>query len=541
MTASEHAIVAPVVLPLLAGALLVALEHVRAAWVRPASVVAMLGGLAVALVLLDRAGSGEVATYLLGNWSAPFGIVFVLDRLSALMVTLTAIVASAALVWSLAGEDRAGPHFHALFHFQLAGLYGAFLTGDLFNLFVFFEVLLISSYGLLLHGGGSARLRAAVHYVAFNLAGSALFLVAVALLYSVTGTLNMADLSGKVASLTGTHAVLAQAAGALLLVVFAIKAALLPLYFWLPDTYGAASTPVAALFAIMTKVGVYAMLRVTTLIFGASGGEAAHLADPVLPILAMATLVLAALGAVGAARLRVLIAYTIIASAGMLLLAFGLGQTDTIAAGLFYLVNTTLVTSALFMLVHWVRVRRGEVGDRYAAQHDYPGRLSLALIFFVLAIAAAGLPPLAGFLGKALTLKAAWPLPLGAWVFAVVLGSSFLLVIAFARFGITLFWECHATPKEPVKRKGFVGGDAPATQPPSDVTPAAAPPERLGFTILLAGALGITVFAGPFSAYTHATARELVTRKPYLDSVRSASPAPPAWDIRKEMRERGGK
>jgi multicomponent K+:H+ antiporter subunit D len=527
MTVSEHAIVAPVVLPLLAGALLVALERIRPAWVRPASVAAMLAGVAVALVLLDRAGSGAVATYLLGNWAAPFGIVFVLDRLSALMVTLTAVVAVAALVWSLAGEDRSGPHFHALFQFQLAGLNGAFLTGDLFNLFVFFEVLLISSYGLLLHGGGSARLRAAVHYVAFNLAGSALFLVAVALLYSVTGTLNMADLSGKVAGLTGTHAVLAQSAGALLLVVFAIKAALLPLYFWLPDTYGAASTPVAALFAIMTKVGIYAMLRVTTLIFGASGGETAYLADPILPILAMATLVLAALGAVGATRLRVLVAYAIIASAGMLLLAFGLGQRDTIAAGLFYLVNTTLVTSALFMLAHWVRVRREEVDDRCAAQHDYPGRLSLALLFFMLAIAAAGLPPLAGFLGKALTLKAAWPLPLGPWVFAIVLASSLLLVIAFARFGITLFWECHG------KAKNGASGDPRAA--------VAAPAERWGIAILLAGGLGAAVFAGPLSAYTQATAGQLTARTPYLESVRSKTPAPPAWDIRKEMRERGGK
>ncbi|MFN3628512.1 MAG: monovalent cation/H+ antiporter subunit D [Casimicrobiaceae bacterium] len=544
MIASEHAIVAPVVLPLLAGAVLVVLERARPDWVRPAAVAAMLGGLAVALLLLDRAASEVVQTYLLGNWVAPFGIVFVLDRLSALMVMLTAVMASAALVWSLAGEDRAGPHFHALFQFQLAGLNGAFLTGDLFNLFVFFEVLLIASYGLLLHGGGAARLRAAVHYVAFNLAGSALFLIAVALLYSVTGTLNMADLSVKVSALEGTPAVLAQAAGALLFVVFAIKAALLPLYFWLPETYGAAATPVAALFAIMTKVGVYAMLRVTSLIFGDSGGEAAQLAYPILPLLAMATLVLAALGAVGATRLRVLVAYVIIASAGFLLLAFGLGQTETIAAGMFYLVNTTLVTGALFMLAHWIRLRRPEAEDRCVAQHDYPGRLQLALVYFVLAIAAAGLPPLAGFIGKALTLKAAWPLSLGPWVFAFVLGSSLLLVIAFARFGITLFWECHAAPKDKQPGKG-VGkvrgaGGTPAS-PVTPAAPAAATAERLGIAILLSSALAAAAFAGPLGAYTSALAHQLTARTPYLESVRSKTPAPPAWDIRKEMRERGGK
>jgi len=530
---TDHLIIAPVALPLLAGAVALLLDRAdghASARVRALGLAATFAGVVQAVVLLAHADTGAVETYLLGNWPAPFGIVFVLDRLSAMMVALTSVIALAALLWAVAGEDRTGAHFHALFQFQLAGLNGAFLTGDLFNLFVFFEVLLIASYGLLLHGGGRARLRAAVHYVAFNLAGSALFLIAVALLYSVTGTLNMADLAGKVSALAGTHAVVAQIAGALLMVVFAIKAALLPLYFWLPATYGSASTSVAALFAIMTKVGIYAMLRVTTLIFGDGGGEAARLAEPLLPVLAMLTLIVATFGALGAERLRVMIAYAIIASAGTLLTAFGIGQPSTIAAGAFYLVNTTVVTAALFLLAHWIRLRRQQADDRCTGQPDYPGRLGLGTLYFVLAIAAAGLPPLAGFLGKALVLQAAWPTALGGWVFAAILGSGLLMVVAFARFGITLFWECHGEAHR-------------AADASSDGSITAAPPtgERAGFTLLLLLAFAAAVFAGRIGEYAQALAAQLVARQPYIDSVRQKQPAPPAWDVRKEMRERGGK
>jgi multicomponent K+:H+ antiporter subunit D len=530
MMSWEHLVILPVVLPLFAGALLIAVERGARPLARPLALTATLFGLVIALALLARASSGDVQTYLLGNWQAPFGIVVVLDRLSALLVTLTAVVALASLLWATSGDDRRGEHFHALFQFQLMGLNGAFLTGDLFNLFVFFEVLLISSYGLLLHGGGSARLRAALHYVAFNLGGSALFLIAVALLYSVTGTLNMADLAVKVASLQGTQASIAKVAGALLLVVFAVKAALLPLYFWLPDTYGSASTPVAALFAIMTKVGVYAITRVTTLIFGVEAGLLAELARPFLPWIAMLTLLLGSLGALAASRLRVMVAYAIISSAGTLLIAFGLGSRDLIAAASFYLVNTTLVTSALFMLAELVKRSRVTAEDRCTAQADFSGRMGLAALFFVLAIAAAGLPPLAGFLGKALVLKAAWSDPIGAWVWGFVLFTSLLTMVAFARMGITIFWESHEA--EGAKRA--------EKQPPASAATVAMG-EKAGLTILLGSALAIVVWAGTLSSYTTATATQLLARKPYIESSLGKQPAPPAWDIRKEMRERGGK
>ena len=201
MTSLPHAVVLPIVLPLMTGALLLLLQG---RWPRLVPMLAgasCLVGLLVAFTLLHQADTGMVQTYLLGNWAAPFGISLVLDRLSALMVLLTAGIGCIALLYALGGDSKRGRHFHSLLQFQLMGLNGAFLTADLFNLFVFFEVLLIASYGLLLHGGGAQRLKASIHYVAFNLTGSALFLIAVSLLYGLTGTLNMADLADKLPAL----------------------------------------------------------------------------------------------------------------------------------------------------------------------------------------------------------------------------------------------------------------------------------------------------------------------------------------------------
>ena len=267
----EHLLIAPILIPLLAGAAMLFYEDRRAK--RIISLVA--AGLLpiVAFALLDRAeapsGGTEVGLYLLGNWPSPFAIVLVLDRLSALMLLLTAVLALPALVFASAGWDRRGQHFHSLFQFLLMGLNGAFLTGDLFNLFVFFEVLLAASYGLMLHGSGPLRVRAGLHYIAINLAASLLFLIGVSLIYGVTGTLNMADLAVKAAAVPEADRALLRAGAAALGIAFLVKAAMWPLCFWLPITYMAAAPPVAAVFAIMSKVGVYAVLRVASLAFGA--------------------------------------------------------------------------------------------------------------------------------------------------------------------------------------------------------------------------------------------------------------------------------
>jgi multicomponent K+:H+ antiporter subunit D len=509
-----HWIIVPVVLPLLAAGVLILVERSSLALARALSLAVTCALVLVAAYLLWHAGGGEVEAYLLGNWKAPFGIALALDRLTALMLMLTALIALAAQLYARTGVDEKGPHFHTLFQVQLMGLNGAFLTADLFNLFVFFEVLLIASYGLLLHGAGAARLRASVHYVTFNLTASALFLIAVSMLYGITGTLNMADLAERVAGANDDSAALIQTAGLLLLVVFCIKAALLPLYFWLPDTYASVTPPVAALFAIMTKVGVYAIARVYTLVFGAQAGVAADLAQPLLAWLAIGTLLLAALGVLAARRLRTLVAYLVIVSAGTLLLALGIGSERSLAAGLFYLVPSTLMAAALFLLADRISAARHDAADALDPGGWTNPRERLGVVFFFLAVSAAGLPPLAGFLGKAQLLAAAAETSIGIGAWIAILLSSLAMVIALGRAGSTLFWKADQLGVRPL--------DMPLQQ-------------ILALALLTAALLAAPLAAGPLSSYTAATASQLVDRRGYLDAVLTKQPVPPAWDVREGM------
>ena len=556
-------IVLPIVLPLVAGAFLVLLGRRRPGLARWISLSNMLALLLVAALLLIQASTGEIQAYLLSNWRAPFGIALALDRLSALMLMITALIALPALIYATGGDDQRGAHFHALFQFQLMGLNGAFLTADLFNLFVFFEVLLIASYGLLLHGGGAQRLKASIHYISFNLAGSALFLIAVSLLYGLTGTLNMADLSQRIAQLGEDRALLVRSAALLLLTVFCIKAALLPLNFWLSDTYRSASAAVAALFAIMTKVGVYALLRVTTLMFGADAGPAADAAWPWLPVLALATLAFAAISALAAQHLGGIVVASLIASAGTLLLAVGLATPASVAAGLFYLVNSTLVGAAMFLLLDRIRLARGASADCLQPALFGSSRIALGSVFFVLAVAAAGMPPLAGFFGKALLLQAAGTTAIAGWVIVIVLASSLLLMVALSRGGSVLFWKLpeptvametstRAQARYPatgsVMAVAVVSGvvTAGANSAPHAVASAGAgagadadgAAARLSLTLLLLMIMSCSVFAGTLSGYAHATAAQLFSRQSYVGAVLGARPVAPAIDIRREMRER---
>ena len=278
----DHLIVVPILLPLVSAAVMLFMDERRRALkggIGVATTVALLIVSVILLRLADMPPAGPdgsaVRVYQLGNWPAPFGIVLVLDRLSALMLVLTSILGIATLLYSLARWHRAGPRFHAIFQLQLMGLNGAFLTGDLFNLFVFFEVLLAASYGLVLHGDGIVRVRAGLAYIAINLTGSFLFLIGASLAYGVTGTLNMADLAKRVPGLAPGDAALMAAAAAILGTAFLMKAGAWPLNFWLPTTYAAASAPAAAVFAIMSKLGVYVILRLWTLVFGPEAGPLA--------------------------------------------------------------------------------------------------------------------------------------------------------------------------------------------------------------------------------------------------------------------------
>ena len=436
----EHLIIAPILIPAFAGMLLLLEVRERQRLRRLTGLLATLALIPVALGLWQQAASGDIGVYQLGDWRAPFGIVLVLDRLSALMVLLTAVLALPALIYGSRGDDRRGANFHALFQLQLMGINGAFLTGDLFNLFVFFEVLLIASYGLALHGRGPARVKGGIHYVVLNLIGSALFLVALGLAYGTTGTLNMADFAVKVSELEGNSLDLARLSGLLMWVVFGLKAALFPLYFWLPATYANATAPVAALFAIMTKVGIYAIARVYGLAF--SGG--AGLGRDPLWILALITLGLAAVGVLGARRLGEMVAYLLVMSVGTLVAGLAWSSPAAFGAMLYYLIHSTLVCGGLFLLADLVSRGRGELADRLEAGPSPVGRGVLGALFFAGAIAVVGLPPLSGFIGKVALMQAV-PAPV-YWL--LLLGGGLIALIGLSRAGSTLFWRATGDGEE---------------------------------------------------------------------------------------------
>jgi multicomponent K+:H+ antiporter subunit D len=497
----NHWLIVPVVLPALVAPFVVATARHDIKLQRVFSVAATILLLAVAIGLYLLAADGVPRAYALGNWPAPFGIILVLDRLSALMLLLTAVLATAVVVYAASGWDRRGRHFHALFQFQLMGVNGAFLTGDVFNLFVFFEVLLIASYGLMLHGAGARRITEGLKYVAINLAGSTLFLFAVGLIYALTGTLNMADLAARVAAVPEADQALLRTGAALLLVVFAIKGALVPLHLWLPGAYGAASPPVAALFAIMTKVGAYAILRVYLLVFGGGAGAAAWIAEPFVLPAAVLTLVLGMVGVLASRTLTGLAVYALIGSVGTLLLAVGLFTETATAAALYYLVHSTLAGAALFLLADLVARRREGAADRLVAAPRFAQVDLLAGLFFLAAIASVGLPPLSGFIGKLLILQTAQDHPAWSGLWAAILVTSLLALIGFARAGSVVFWKCEAETGERHLR-------------PWHDTPA-----LCAAAVLVAGPVLLAAFAGPVTGAMDATARQLFTPALYIDAV----------------------
>ncbi|MBO9716906.1 MAG: monovalent cation/H+ antiporter subunit D [Pseudoxanthomonas sp.] len=516
----SHLPLLPVLLPLFAAALVLFFEHRRFGML-PQRLVAWtsLAAMLVASAMLAKeASSGRIPVYLVGDWPARLGIALMVDRLSALMLMAGQLLAGACLLHACAGWDRRAPHFHAFFQFQLMGLNGAFLTGDMFNLFVFFEVLLIASYGLMLSGGRGERMRAGLHYVAFNVAASTLFLIALGLLYGLLGTLNMAEMAVRVAQAPAQDLALVQAAAGLLLVVFCAKAALLPMYFWLPQTYTHAPAAVAALFAVMTKVGLYAVLRVSLLSFGAAGALDGF-AWPALLVLGGATLALAALGVLASQRLRSLTAYLVLGSAATLFIAFALATAGTIAAGLYYLVHSTFAGAALFLLADLIRRRRGNAGDRKDLIAALPEQAVPGVLFLVAAVSLAGLPPLSGFIGKLLLLEA---VPAGtrtAWVWALVLGSSLLTLVGLARAGTRLFWRTEPWPDAtPERLAAYLPADALPT-------PSARPLETAATLLLLGYGIAMVLGAAPLLSYTRATAAQLLSPGDYVQQLRAATPA----------------
>jgi multicomponent K+:H+ antiporter subunit D len=483
----SHWIIAPVILPAVMGALLVLLMRGDLLLQRIFSTAATVGLLGIAIALVWGATQTPAEVYFLGNWPAPFGIVLVLDRLSALMVLLTALLAIAVQLYAIGSNwDARGRHFHALFQFQLMGICGAFLTGDAFNLFVFFEVLLIASYGLMIHGGGKDRLRAGVQYVAYNLIGSTLFLFALATIYGITGTLNIADLAVKVQTLPEGEMALFRVAAVMLILVFAVKGALVPLQFWLPGTYANAPGPVAALFAVMTKIGAYAVIRFGALVLPPETAATGTLIADLLMPAAIVTLLVGAVGVLGASTFGRLAAFAAIASMGTAFIAIAAFTPQATAAALYYIIHSTLAGAALFLIADLVASRRAH--DRLTeALPPIAGTGLIAGLFMATGIAVAGMPPLSGFIGKLLVMEALRDQ--AALIWSVILGASLLIILGFARAGSTLFWKAHAS-----------GSREPATHRP----------EGLAFVAtfgLLAGLVVLTVFSGPVMTWLEEAAR----------------------------------
>ena len=503
-----HWLIMPVLLPMLAAILALLATRMSPVVERGISLASMLALLFIAIALLNTSLRGEYQVYAVGDWVAPFGIVLVLDRFSALMVLLTTVLALFSLVYAMNGQDRDGRHFHVLFHMQLMGLNGAFLTGDLFNLFVFFEILLIASYGLLLHGGGPLRGRAGLHYVILNLAGSALFLIAVGTLYAMLGTLNMADLAVKVAQANPEQLRLVHVSGLLLLVVFGLKAALLPLYFWLPGAYSAASAPVAALFAIMTKVGVYSIIRVFMLIFGIEAGALANVAQPWLLPLGLITLALGTFGVLASRCLRRQVAYLVVVSVGTLIAAVGLLSVESMAASLYYLIHSTFITGGLFLLADAIARQRGAVGSELLTGPTVSQPLLLSTLFFIGAMAVAGLPPLSGFIGKLLLLQSAIHHPAHpswAWFWSVILIASFFALIALSRSGSALFFKTDDSAVTGVRIERI---------------------SLLAVVALLLTSPLLAFYGTAVSEFTTATAEQLMQPMYYIEGVLGPQPGP---------------
>ncbi|NRQ43358.1 monovalent cation/H+ antiporter subunit D [Rheinheimera sp. YQF-2] len=494
-----HLITAPVLLPMLT-ALVIMLPPVhyspmRRRWL---SMISAAIQLILALMLLLQVQQQGMLHYAVGNWQAPFGIILVADKLSVVMVCLTSFLALGAISYGSAGEDEKGSFFHPLFQFQIMGINGAFLTGDLFNLFVFFEVLLIASYALLIHAGGKNKTKAAVHYVVLNLSGSAIFLFALAVLYGTLGTLNIADMTVKVAALPAEDMMLVKAGGLMLMIVFALKAAVLPLQFWLPATYSSASAPVAALFAVMTKIGVYALLRVYSSVFGEGAGPLAGLAADWLLPAGLATIALGAVGVMASRDFRKLVANLVLVSVGTLVSLVALQTELSAAAALYYTVHSTLVTAALFLLADLIANQRGKAADRLVSGRRVIQPVLLGGLFILAALTVAGLPPFSGFIGKLMLLQAATEPTSRLLLWSFILISSLLVIIGLSRAGSTLFWRIS-------------GSDASGEK--------AAPLQVFGVCWLLLASPLLVAFAGPLTGLSQQAAAQLYDTAGTVDII----------------------
>lgn len=513
----SHAPIFSILLPAFTGFALILLgnpgmghlkEDWRQPWRRLISLSSAVLGLATAISYFYIANTGEVIVYRLSEWSAPFGIVLVLDRLSALMVLLTYVLVVPLLWYVSHNWDYRGRYFHTMIHFLLMGVAGAFLTGDLFNLFVFFEILLMSSYVLSLHAQGKVRFQWGIHYIVINLFASALFLIGLGLIYANVGSLNMADVARLMPTLEPDVQRLAVAGGLLLFAVFGIKAAMLPVGFWLPKTYAVVATPVAAMFTIMTKVGVYAILRVNGTVFVDEVSQ--HIIQQWLLPIGLIGSVYGVLGALVAVRLRRFVGFMVLSSVGTILIAVAMNNTTAWAGALYYTVHSTIVAAVAYLLCGWITSQRGNHKD-----HLYPAmRMKQATIisfaFFFMAMMMAGLPPFSGFIGKVFILQATAGLSSQLTIILTIVVVSLLSIMAFVRAGYALFWQARAPETNPEHEEYAHDQALPHKAPLTNDTV---------IYIFLALLVGYVVSSAPVYQYMQATAEQIKTQELYQAKV----------------------
>lgn len=494
-------VVLPVIVPLLTAATCMA----TAPWRSVQRVLGVLGAsvlLLVGAVLLWEVRHGAILVQAMGSWQAPFGIVFVADVFSAVMVLVAGIIGLATAVYSLgdidAGRERWG--FYPLLHILLVGVCGAFLTGDLFNLFVWFEVLLIASFVLMALGGTRSQMEAAIKYVVINLVSSAFFLSAVGITYGLVGTVNMADLALKLAD-TGRPGLVTTVA-MLFLVAFGIKSAVFPLFFWLPASYHTPPAAVSALFAaLLTKVGIYALIRMFTLVFTQDVGHTHSL----LLVVAVLTMATGALGALAQGDLRRILSFQVIAAIGYMVLGLALYTPLAIAAAVFYMVHDILVKANLFFFSGLTYRLHGsfriERLGGLARHHPF-----LAVLFAIPALSLAGVPPLSGFWAKLLVVWAG--LDVGAYVaVAAALAVGLLTLFNMMSVWAKVSWQTRpeSTPVLDVGTRRWTAMVAPVA-------------------VLAAITLAIGLWPAPLFSLAETAGDQLMDPTPYVEAVLGGSP-----------------
>jgi multicomponent Na+:H+ antiporter subunit D len=489
----------PIVLPLVGASLSILLGRSRGAQrvVAIATLVALVVVSVALLVDVDRNGTLVAEA---GGWPGPLGITLVADRFAAVLVMVAEITLLAVSVYAIGEPSTERRHvgFQSAYLVLAAGIGASFLTGDLFNLFVAFEMMLTASYVLLTLGGRSEQVRSGMTYIVISLIASTLFVTALALLYSATGTLNMAELGVRLGELPSG---VATAFAVLLLVVFGIKAAIFPLFFWLPDSYPTAPSPITAVFAgLLTKVGVYAIIRTQMVLF----------TDETRPTtlilwIAAATMVVGVLGAIAQDDIRRILSFTIVSQIGYMMMGLAFFSVAGTAAVVYSMIHHIIITTALFVIAGLIDEAGGSSSMRRIGGMVHTTPL-LAVMFLVTALSVAGIPPLSGFISKFSLIDAG--VDKGEYaIVATSLVVSLLTLFSMVRIWIGVFWSPPDpnTPSLPAPRPKFVGGG-----PALMVAPTA---------VLVACSLAIAIAAGPIYGFSEGAARDLLNRSQYIDQV----------------------